>query len=82
MNTDFKVIGLTRLGIIPESTAPEAEALITRPSELFNLVNGQLRSELAIPYMSPIVSVVAKLLSWQHLHCYLWFVIVFGDLYS
>ena len=31
MNTNFKVIGLTRLGIIPKSTAPEADALITRP---------------------------------------------------
>ena len=36
MNTNFKVIGLTRLGIKPESTAPEAEALITRPSKLLN----------------------------------------------
>ena len=36
MNTNFKAIGLTRLGIKPESTAPEAEALITRPSKLLN----------------------------------------------
>ena len=34
MNTNFKVIGLTRIGIKSESTAPEADALITRPSEL------------------------------------------------
>ena len=34
MNTSFKVIGLARLGIKPESTAPEADALTTRPSEL------------------------------------------------
>ena len=27
MNTNFKVIGLTRLEIKPESTAPEADAL-------------------------------------------------------
>ena len=29
MNTNFKVIGLTRLGIKPKSTAPEADALTT-----------------------------------------------------
>ena len=34
MNASFKVIGLTRLGIIPESTTPEVVALITQPSEL------------------------------------------------
>ena len=31
----FKVIGLTRLGIKPTSTAPEVDAFTTRPSELF-----------------------------------------------
>ena len=36
MNTIFKVIGLTRLEIRPKSTAPEADALTTRPSELLN----------------------------------------------
>ena len=36
MNTNFKVIGLTRLGIKSKSTAPEADALTTRPSELLN----------------------------------------------
>ena len=30
MNTNFKVIGLTRLGIKPKSTAPTADALTTR----------------------------------------------------
>ena len=34
MNTNFKVIGLTRLGIKPKSTAQETDALTTRPSEL------------------------------------------------
>ena len=34
MNTNFKLIGLTRLGINPKSRAPEANALTTRPSEL------------------------------------------------
>ena len=34
MNTNFKVIGLTRLGIKPKSTAPETNALTTRPSDL------------------------------------------------
>ena len=36
MNTNFKVNGVTRLGIKPKSTAPEANSLTTRPSELFN----------------------------------------------
>ena len=34
MNTSFKVIGLTRLEIKPESTVPEANALATRLSAL------------------------------------------------
>ena len=34
MNINFKVIGLTRLGIKPKSTALEANALTTRLSEL------------------------------------------------
>ena len=38
MNSSFKVIGLTRLGIKPECAAPEADALTTRPSELLILV--------------------------------------------
>ena len=37
MNTNYKVIGLTRLGIEPKSTAPEADALTARPSELFKV---------------------------------------------
>ena len=37
MNTNFKVIGLTPLGIKPKSTVPEAGALTTWPSELFKL---------------------------------------------
>ena len=36
VNTYFKVIGLTQLGIKSKSTAPEADALTTRPSELLN----------------------------------------------
>ena len=36
MNTNFQVIGLTRLRIKPESTAPEADAVTIRPSELLN----------------------------------------------
>ena len=35
MNTNFKVISLTRLGTKPKSTDSEADALTTRPSELF-----------------------------------------------
>ena len=38
MNTNFKVIGSTRLGIKPKSTAPEADALTTRPSELLSYI--------------------------------------------
>ena len=34
MNANFKVIGSTRLGIKPEFTTPEADALTTRPSRL------------------------------------------------
>ena len=34
MNTNFKVIGLTRLGIKSKSTAPEADTLTTRQFEL------------------------------------------------
>ena len=34
MNTNFKVIGLTRLEIKPKSTAPKVDALTTQPSEL------------------------------------------------
>ena len=34
MNTNFKVIGLTRLRIKPESTAPGAGSLESWPSEL------------------------------------------------
>ena len=33
MNSNFQVIGLTRLGIKPKCTAREAYAVITRPSE-------------------------------------------------
>ena len=36
MNTNFTVIGLTRLGIKPESTAQETDALTTRPLEIHN----------------------------------------------
>ena len=36
MNTNFKVIGLTRLRIKLKSTAPEADAFTTQPSKLFN----------------------------------------------
>ena len=39
MNTNFSVIGLTRLGIKPESTVSEADTLTTRPPELLNSSN-------------------------------------------
>ena len=34
VNTNVEVIGLTRIGIKPETTAPEADALTTRSSKL------------------------------------------------
>ena len=34
MNANFQVIGLPRLGIKPEFTAPKADTLNTRPSKL------------------------------------------------
>ena len=34
MSAKFKAIGLSRLGIKAKSTAPDADALTTRPSEL------------------------------------------------
>ena len=37
MNSDFKVIGSTQLGIKPESTAPRADAFTTQPCELIDL---------------------------------------------
>ena len=39
MNTNFKVIALTRLGIKQESTGQEADALTICPSELFKTIN-------------------------------------------
>ena len=44
VNTTFKVIGLTKLGIKPESAAPEADALTTRPSELCHLAISVMRN--------------------------------------
>ena len=38
VNTNFKVIGLTRLRIKPKSTVPEADALTARPSKLLNSI--------------------------------------------
>ena len=41
-----KVIGLTRRGIKPESTASKADALTTRPSELFKLTLFQISDRI------------------------------------
>ena len=38
MNINFKVIGLTRVGIKPKSIASEADALTSRPSELLKMI--------------------------------------------
>ena len=40
-NINFIVIGSTRLEIKLKSTAPKADALTTRPSELFNMCSTQ-----------------------------------------
>ena len=45
MNTNFKAIGLTRLGIKPEFAAPEANALTTRPSDLLLLAITAFQTE-------------------------------------
>ena len=37
VSSNFRVIGLTRLGIKPGSRAPEAYALTTRPSKLLEI---------------------------------------------
>ena len=50
MNTNFKVTGLTRLGMKPESTAPEADALTTRPSEPFKRLKKTKKNKATIKY--------------------------------
>ena len=50
MNTNFKVIGLTRLGIKPKSIASEANALTTLSSELelfYESLTGQFERSVA-----------------------------------
>ena len=42
VNINFKVIGLTRLGIKPKSTAVEMDTLTTWPSELLNALKTSL----------------------------------------
>ena len=39
VNTNFAVVGLTRLGIKPESTAPESHDLTARPPALLRVLN-------------------------------------------
>ena len=39
MNTHFRLIGLTRLGIKPQSTPPETDALTTRPSDFTEMLD-------------------------------------------
>ena len=51
MNTNFKVIGLTRLRIKPESAATEADAFITRPPELLLIrVSFSKQREMLLPF--------------------------------
>ena len=53
VNTNFKVIALTQLAIKPESTAPCADALTTRPSEQisFNSKWGQILNFLVLAHV-------------------------------
>ena len=51
MNTNFEVIGLTRLGIKPKSTAAEADALTTWPFELLKFVMS-LKIKVAVAFSS------------------------------
>ena len=46
MNTNFKVIGLTRLAIKPKSTAREADVLTTRSYKLLKQLKTKLRSKI------------------------------------
>ena len=46
MNTNFKIIGLTRLGIKPESTAQEQTLCTTRQSELLNINSNKINSNI------------------------------------
>ena len=70
MNTNFKVIGLTRLGIKPESKALEAQAPSTRPLELCLVKRAVLETlYLAIKQLLPGVTfdeVVSR--PFQHPH--------------
>ena len=57
VNINFKVIGLTQLGIKPESIAPEADALSARPSKLLEVSSeqgcpGQKAREWATPLVT------------------------------
>ena len=54
MNTNYKVIGLTRLETKLESTAPEANTFTTRPSELLFTVRSQKKQRLLVYYKEPI----------------------------
>ena len=63
VNTNFKVIGLTRLGIKSKSTAPEVDALTPGPSELLSRIkwadfgwNMELSSFLNCQYLSTMKS--------------------------
>ena len=47
MNINIKIIGSTRLEIKPEVIASEADALTTRPFELFKIVCGHCDMKMA-----------------------------------
>ena len=55
MNTNFKVIGLIRLGITPESTVPEADALTTRAVLQFSLTSLAPEEEVLKSFKAAVV---------------------------
>ena len=63
MNTNFKVIDLTRLEIKRKSTAQETDALATRPSELFKKVRFSQKNRYGA---LDIVSSACLPVPWQH----------------
>ena len=68
MNTNFKVIGLTRLGIKPESRAPEVDGLTIRPSELLSSVRFATARNLT-RYLASMTPVRHRYKEWLSLQC-------------
>ena len=68
MNTNFKVIDLTRLGIKPKSTAPEAGTLTSRKFYL-QVINFRTASpELPVPEMNLVLHRSSNFLVLSDIH--------------